>query len=379
MGIKLGLVGVGAFGRGFVGLYRRHPLVSRIALCDLEPGRLAEVAREHGITETYPSLDAICRTDLDALVIITQPWLHAPQAVQAMEAGKHVYSAVPMASDADGNRMLEWCDRIIRTSRKTGQFYMMGETSFFRPEAMYARRRRADFGTFVHAEGMYFHDVDLPACSLRDVAKARWGRAWTPSKAGGIPMHYPTHSLGGFVSVMQARVTEVAAFGFHDAHDDWHRADTEEGNVLANETALMRMSNGATAEIKEYRRVGAFGHEGFSVYGTKASLVDSFGRVRWMTWETEADLGPEAMRDPLPPDVAEAFRDEKGETEYGGHGGSHAYLVNEFVQALYARRQPAVHAWEAVRYLAPGIVAHQSALRGGELLKVPDWGDPPGS
>ena len=31
----------------------------------------------------------------------------------------------------------------------------------------------------------------------------------------------------------------------------------------------------------------------------------------------------------------------------------------------------------SVRYLAPGIVAHQSALRDGELLKVPDWGDAP--
>jgi len=377
MGISLGVVGCGAFGSGFVGLFRRHPLVSRVALCDLEPERLAACARENGIDETYSSLDAICRTDLDALAIITQPWLHAPQAVQAMEAGKHVYSAVPMTYDADGDRVLEWCDRIVKTSRRTGQSYMMGETSYYRPEAMYCRRRAADFGRFVHAEGMYFHDVDLPSCSLREVSRARWGRAWKPSKAGGIPMHYPTHSLGGFLSVMRARVTEVAAFGFHDPDDDWHRADTEEGNVLGNETALLKISNGATAEIKEYRRVGAFGHEGFSLYGTKASLVDSFGLVRWMTWDGERDLTPGEMRDPLPPEVAKAFTDEAGEGVYGGHGGSHTFLVNEFVQAVAARRQPAINAWEAVRYLAPGIVAHKSALRGGELLKVPDWGDPP--
>jgi predicted dehydrogenase len=190
-------------------------------------------------------------------------------------------------------------------------------------------------------------------------------------------MHYPTHSLGGFLSVMRARVTEVAAFGVRIPGDDWYRADTEDGNVFGDEIALMRLSNGATAEIREFRRVGAFGHEGFSLYGTKASLVDSFGRVRWMTWETEHELAVEEMRDPLPPEVAKAFTDERGEGQYGSHGGSHAYLVNEFVQAVAARRQPAINAWEAVRYLAPGIVAHKSVLRGGELMPVPDWGDPP--
>lgn len=61
----------------------------------------------------------------------------------------------------------------------------------------------------------------------------------------------------------------------------------------------------------------------------------------------------------------------------GGHGGSHAYLVHEFVDACYHNRLPRIHVWEAVRYLAPGVVAHQSALRDGELLQIPDWGDPP--
>jgi hypothetical protein len=37
-----------------------------------------------------------------------------------------------------------------------------------------------------------------------------------------------------------------------------------------------------------------------------------------------------------------------------------------------------MNVWEAVRATAPGLVAHQSAMRGGERLSVPDWGDPPG-
>ena len=64
-------------------------------------------------------------------------------------------------------------------------------------------------------------------------------------------------------------------------------------------------------------------------------------------------------------------------TDLGGHGGSHAYLVHEFVDAVNRQRLPRVNVWEAVRYCAPGFVAHQSALRDGEVLPIPDWGGAP--
>ena len=382
MGISIGVVGVGAFGSGFVGLFQKHPLVERIALCDLDRDRLANRAREHGITETYDSLDAICRTDLDALVIITQPWLHARQVLQALASDKHVYSAVPMAySDGDGDEVLESIAQIIQACRTTGRHYMMGETSYYRAEAMYCRRRAAagDFGKLVHADGFYIHDVDWPACSLRDVAKNRWGSRWSMAKSGGVPMHYPTHSTGGFLSVMKAHVTHLSALGYHDPQDDWHCADTESGNIFGNEIALMQLSNGATATIKEFRWVGCEGYEGFSLMGSKASFSDHFGRSQWITREgvPARHLTDDEMRDPLPPDVQDAFRNAKGETDYGGHGGSHAYLVHEFVDAIAHNRTPAINAWEAARYLAPGIIAHKSALRDGESMKVPDWGDAP--
>ena len=89
MGIKLGLVGLGTFGSIFAPLFKSHPLVSRIALCDREPERIARFAKDPLFqdkfkpSDAYETLDDICRADLDALVIITQPWLHAPQCIQA--------------------------------------------------------------------------------------------------------------------------------------------------------------------------------------------------------------------------------------------------------------------------------------------------------
>ena len=100
MGISVAMVGTGAFAQGFIPLFKAHPLVERIALCDLDAKKLEDNKARHGIAESFPSLDEVCASDFDAAVIITQPWLHGPQAVQALRAGKHAWSAVPALHSA---------------------------------------------------------------------------------------------------------------------------------------------------------------------------------------------------------------------------------------------------------------------------------------
>ena len=56
-----------------------------------------------------------------------------------------------------------------------------------------------------------------------------------------------------------------------------------------------------------------------------------------------------------------------------GHEGSHAFLTHEFVDALVKNRKPTVDVFTAMACAAPGIVAHQSALRDGERLKIPSF------
>ena len=60
-----------------------------------------------------------------------------------------------------------------------------------------------------------------------------------------------------------------------------------------------------------------------------------------------------------------------------GHFGSHLFLVDDFVRACTTGMLPPNHVWAAARYNIPGLVAHESAMRGGELLDVPDFGDAP--
>ncbi|BAS16135.1 oxidoreductase domain protein [Arthrobacter sp. Hiyo8] len=60
-----------------------------------------------------------------------------------------------------------------------------------------------------------------------------------------------------------------------------------------------------------------------------------------------------------------------------GHEGSHQFLVDDFVTAVNKGSLPPVNAWVAARFTLPGVVAHESALRGGERLPIRDFGDAP--
>jgi len=392
MGISLGLVGLGAFGSAFAPLFKSHPLVDQIALCDRETDRMAKFAKDPSFqdkfksSDAYESFDDICKADLDALVIITQPWLHAPQAIQALETGKHVYSAVPIVSLPDGNEILDWCDKLIKTCRSTGRYYMMGETTYYRPQTMYCRRKSAEgaFGKFVFAEGEYLHDVES---GLRNVHRRRAsnsGQEWVKKEKTYLkrgvkngPMHYPTHSTSGPISVMKAHMTKVSAWGYKAPIND----DFFVNYAFSNETALFSMSNGATVRICEYRQLAAPEREMFNILGTEGCFYGAsgvWGESKWLDREGSTEITLEEMREPLPEEVEKAFfQCSKDSDVYGGHGGSHAYLVHEFVDAVAHERIPAINAWEAVRYMVPGVMAHKSALRNGECLDVPDWGDAP--
>ncbi len=409
MGIKLGLVGLGRFGVAFADLFKSHPLVDAVAYCDMEKDRVKKYAESNFLAkkfnpeDCYYSLEDICKADdIDALVIITQPWLHAPQCIQAMEAGKHVYSAVPVISLPCGDEMLDWCDKIINTSQKTGMRYMLGETTFFRPDAQYCRRqaKTGAFGDYVYAEGEYMHDVD-GGCNLRNVMQMRtsntigqgWFKMIESYKRRGIldgPMHYPTHSVSGPVCVMDTFAEKVTAYGYRNKTNDPFFNEY----AFSNEFALFKMNNGATVRIAETRE--AAGHLGkdsetFRIVGTNGTYSEGI----WYKAAREGDFsgrfGNEAittqeMFEKLPQEVENAFKQAMNQEAEdiealdfvpSGHGGSHPYLVHEFVSAVAEGRQPAINAWEAARYMAMGVTAHKSALKDGETLSVPDWGNAP--
>jgi predicted dehydrogenase len=398
MGLRVGIVGVGAFAQGFIPLFRAHPLVEEVTLCDLDAEKLRQNAERHGIPRTRRSLDDLCGEDVDAVVLITQNWLHAPQAIQALRAGKHVYSAVPTGISVE-----EIAD-LVRAVEETGRVYMLGETSYYYPAALYCRAQHAKgaFGQIVYGEAEYYHDWDH---GLYEVARWRGGERWLET-AGIPPMYYPTHSTSQIISVTGARMTHVSCQGFVDrAEDGIYRPDANRwGNVFSNETALFRMSDGSVCRINEFRRVGHPGAVRMSLFGTEGSFEQNAAGAVWVTKERQgrvrldellacrgmpvrqaggraegmdlvtAEDGTHRGVSPLHP-VGRLPKEFIGLPN--GHNGSHQFLVDDFVRACAEGETPPNHVWDAARYALPGIIAHESARRGGLLMKVPDFGPHP--
>ena len=393
MGIQVGICGTGAFANSFIPLFKAHPDVDRVILCDLDAEKLKEKSDRFDIPDTCPSLDELCESDVDAIAIITQHHLHGPQAVQALRSGKHVYSAVPSAIT------LEEMTALVEAVEETGQIYMVGETSYYYPCAIYCRERyrNGDFGHIVYGEAEYCHDY---VHGMYAVAQWRHGKDWE-KHFGMPPLYYPTHSTSMIVSVTGARVTHVSAMGFVDRHEDnlYAREDNVWKNPFSNETMLCRMSDGSTARINEFRRIGHPGTVGMRLYGTEASYEEQVGSQVWITKNRDEtiDLTPElsCAGVPVSPTEGEMAKVTGADgTHQGaasvhpvgllprsfiglpnGHRGSHQFLVHDFVTSCTTESIPPNNVWQAARYVIPGLIGHESAMKGGELLEVPDLGD----
>jgi hypothetical protein len=216
-------------------------------------------------------------------------------------------------------------------------------------------------------------------------------------------MLYPSHSVSMILSVTGARMTQVSCLGYVDQHEDgiFRTGANLWDNRLSNETALFRTSDGGMARISEFRRVGVSGGRSvrLSLYGTEAAYEEQADGEVWVTRDRRMedlrpllrcapsrrpeDLShiPEALREDFHSGLAavhprgrlpESFRHLPN-----GHYGSHQYLVDDFVRACAQGSLPPNHVWAAARYCAPGIVAHESAQREGEMLPVHDFGAPP--
>jgi len=377
-GIKVAIIGTGSFSQCFTPLFKAHPLVARIAIADLDASKLEENRIKFDIGETYASLEDALASDVDAVALFTQNWMHGPQAISALRAGKHVYSAVPAGVS------VEEVELLVRTVEETGKIYMIGETSYYYPGAIYCRRQAAAgaFGKVAYSEGEYFHDWDH---GLYDVMKARAGERWR-EEGGAPPMHYPTHSTGGVISILRSFATHVSCQGFVDDHEDgvYSSGANPYANRFSNQTALFHMADGSMLRVNEFRRIGHPSVERMSMFGTDGCFQNTLAGQIWTDKNGVTHLDDlltcqrRSVGDLTYEDMAQIHDVARLPKEFAalpnGHQGSHQFLVDDFVKAVVSGEHPPTDVWQAARYLIPGLVAHQSAVRGGELLPVPDFG-----
>ncbi|ABS05634.1 Gfo/Idh/MocA family protein [Kineococcus radiotolerans] len=395
MTFSLGIVGAGQFAGSFSKLFQLHPDVGDIHVTDLRPERARALVDAQGLAGTFPDVERMLDSPLDAVAVFTQRWTHGPLVAAALDAGKHVYSAVPMAIT------VEEVAAIVDRVRRTGLTYVMGETSHYNPAVVYVRQRLAELGQVFYAEGDYVHDMDL---GFYDAYRFSGGEGWK-STASYPPMLYPTHAVGGVLGALPTHATSVSCIGTPDRRGDgvFDREVSRFDNDVSNATALFELAGGGSMRTNEFRRVGYPSHlkeSRFRFFGTEASFEQTVSQSVWMDKQGFTDVTdllearPSLAEDDpslagVSPALRAAFvsgtapvhdRSRLPDSFTGapnGHEGAHHFLVDDFVRAVTTRTPAPVDAWTAARYTLPGIVAHESMRRGGERLPIPDHGDGP--
>ncbi len=350
------------FGAEFVPIYQRHPEVGEVVLCDLDTRRLQEVGDRFGVVRRFTDFETLLGTpDIDAVHLLTPFLLHAAQTLRVLEAGKHCASAVCMGSTLDELR------RIVAAQRTAGKNYMMMETVVYSREFLFVKDLydRGELGDLTFLRGVYFQDVEGYPDYWKSVP----------------PMHYATHAVAPLLALTGTRATQVNCLGSGRLSP---RLQQPNANPFRLETGLFRLENtDAAAEVtRSWFETARPYIESFNVYGSKKSFewnqlrdekpalftlsdqVTPYGRpvsVERVDIPDYADRLPESIR---------AFT--RFETD-GAHGGSHPHLAHEFVRSIVEERPPAIDAVTAANWTAPGICAHESALREGETVTIPTF------
>jgi predicted dehydrogenase len=306
---------------------------------DLIPERCQKLSERVKCKKTYPSLEEMVKDDkIEAIFVATDAPSHARHCIEVLKHGKHVATAVPATwgSIEEGEELFE----VVKQNR--GLKYMMFETSLFR-ENLYAMRqiyKAGGFGTLVYSEGEYWHYDDKGIPSFK---------GW---RDGSPPQWYPTHATAYHIGVTDGYFTEVSCVGFKTRLKRYD--GNKYNNPFATEIAMFKTNDGGIARMSKSSDTPGQGGEVGRIRGLRGTYYDKYEGL-------EKNL-PNTKRPPLPPGVPA-----------GHHGGSHGPLMDEFIHSIIEDRQPLCDIVMALNMTIPGIVAHESALRGGEWLKIPKY------
>lgn len=338
--IRVGLVGYGVCKFSAAFGFQNHPNVEVVAVSDLIPDRCAELARVTRCKKTYPSLEELVKDKtIEAVMISTDAPSHVKHCLEVLKYGKHVAVNVPAVWGS-----LDDADILYEAVKKSGLKYMMFETSCFH-EDLYAMRQiynSGGLGKLIYSEGEYYHY----RCEEIDSYKG-----W---RIGMPPQWYPTHSNAYYVGVTDGSFTEVSCQGMPSISNKLNPDNNQYKNPFGTEVALFRTSEGGMSRMTvSWDTPGDSGEKG-RIRGQKGSY---YGKYEGL----EKNI-PDLNRPSLPPGV-----------EVGGHGGSHGRLMDEFVTAVIQDRKPLIDIAIALNMTVGSIVAHKSALKDGELMKIPQY------
>jgi predicted dehydrogenase len=367
--LRIGIAG-GRFGAMLQ--WHEHPGCIVGAVTDLHADRREHLMKTYRCAKSYPSLEEMVKDpNLDAIAVFTDGPKHFDHAVVAMAHGKHVVSAVPAVLAHSVSEGLDQAHRLFEKVKQTGLTYMLAETSYWQQRTISVRKlyQEGALGQIHCCESDYFH----PGLKGGDL----FGTAENPTWRYGIPpMFYPTHCTAHLISLTGERLVEVTCNGWGDDHPILKK--NAYNNPFWNGTAHFRTNKGTPFRMRVWWEAPVWTTESASWFGTKMTITAAGDKWTASEQTGRDDAGfahGKAIKTPLE-------RTEWWKTDMlpeplrhtSGHEGSHTFITHEFVDAMTHGRRPVVDIREALAYTVPGIIAHQSALKGGESLKIPQIG-----
>ncbi len=354
---RVGIVGLQR-GAGLINAFASHPATEIAALCDLDQGVLAAVGKDVGLADKrlYTSFDDFVNGPIDIVVISTPIQFHARQAIAALQNGKHVLSEVTAAWTLDE------CEQLVNTVKRSGRVYMMAENCcyFHFVHEWKGWIAAGRLGPIFHAEAEYIHDV-ADRIWDRESGRTSW-RAQRP------PLYYCSHSLGPLLFLMEDRVVQATG-----AHSGFGILPDLGPGCMNMEVALLKTQKGATIKLLRSsvaRReppmhfYSLYGTKGFLENGREGGWIGNKGKL-YIADEMPAEAGYHVIECPIGDPQAPA------EAHAGGHGTSEYYLIRDFVAAVTENARPPIDVIRAMDFTAPGICAHEAAMRGGAWVDVP--------
>jgi predicted dehydrogenase len=364
------IIGLG-FGAEFIPIYQNYPGAEMYAICRRDTKGLNEAGDKYNIPVRYTDYQQVLDDpNIDAVHINSPIPDHGWMSVAALKAGKHVACTVPMGTS------VEECRAIVEAQRASGKTYMMMETVVYSREYLYVKDLydKGVLGRLQFLRGSHMQDMD------------GWPNYWP----GLPPMWYATHCVGPVSALIGAPAEYVSCFGSGTIRKELIK---NYGSPFAVETAHVKYKGSdVTARIirslfdtaRQYR-------ESIDVYGSKASvewpLIEHQPLVLHTAKLPEPKI-PSLIKTPdfakrlpkaLQPFTAGGVYGGKGKkghlsfTQGAGHGGSHPHLANEFVMSLVENRDPFPNAKQSANWTCVGLCAHESALKGGTIVKLPKW------
>lgn len=367
--VNIAVVGLG-FGAEFIPIWQKHPRTNCYAICQRNQKKLDAVGDYFGVRRRFTDFHELLKDPkIDAVHINSPIPDHAWMSLAALKAGKHVACTVPMATS------IEDCRKIVQLAKRKRLKYMMMETVVYSREFLYMKELydNGELGRIQFLQASHQQDMD------------GWPKYWP----GLPPMWYATHCVGPVAGLMRLDAEYVSCFGSGKIRRSLIR---KYDSPFAIETTHIKFQN-SDLSARIYRSlfdVARQYRESIDVYGSKKSVEWPLIEHEPLVVHTAKRPEPKIPRRVKCPDYARllpkaiAKYTTKGVydsskkthlsfTQGSGHGGSHPHLAHEFAMALSERREPFPNARQSANWTCVGLCAHESALRGGEIVKLPKF------